>query len=152
MTPPASANDAIVQEITINAPAARIFDALTDPDQLLLWWRMEDQFKLVRALCDVRSGGKWTMRVMGQGPGEEQRESIVHGVYRTVVPPHLLEYTWIREEEQDHPETIVRWELQQYGKETLVRVTHSGLTTPRLRERNSGWIFIVQLLKEYIEE
>ena len=149
MTPAATSNDTIVQEITIKAPAARIFAALTDPDQLLEWWGIEDQFKLVRALCDVRSGGKWTMRVMGLGD-EEARESIVHGVYRTVVPPNLLEYTWVREE-TDHPETIVRWELQQYGDSTRVRVTHSGLSTPALRERNSGWIFIVQLLKDYVE-
>lgn len=149
MTPAAASNDTIVQEITINAPAARIFAALTDPDELLEWWCIEDQFKLVRALCDVRSGGKWTMRVIGESD-KEQRESIVHGVYRIVVPPNLLEYTWIREE-TDHPETIVRWELQQYGESTRVRVTHSGLITPALRERNSGWIFIVQMLKEYAE-
>lgn len=149
MTPAATSNDTIVQEITIKAPAKRIFAALTRPDELLEWWCIEDQFKLVRALCDVRSGGKWTMRVMGLGD-EEARETIVHGVYRTIVPPNLLEYTWIREE-TDHPETIVRWELQQYGDSTRVRVTHSGLITPRLRERNSGWIFIVQLLKDYLE-
>jgi uncharacterized protein YndB with AHSA1/START domain len=148
MTPIAASNETISQEITIKASAARIFAALTDPDQLLDWWCIEDQFKLVRALCDVRTGGKWTMRVMGQG-AEEQRETIVHGVYRTVMPPNLLEYTWIREETD--PETIVRWELQQYGDSTRVRVTHSGLKTPALRERNSGWIFIVQLLKDYVE-
>jgi uncharacterized protein YndB with AHSA1/START domain len=71
-------------------------------------------------------------------------------VYRTVVKPNLLEYTWRREEE-GHPETIVRWELQQYGDSTKVRVTHSGLITPQLRERNSGWVFMVQLLKDYVE-
>lgn len=149
MTPPAASNDTIVQEITINATADRIFDALTDPDELLEWWGIEGQFRLMRALCDVRTGGKWTMRLIGESE-DEQRESIVHGVYRTVVPPNLLEYTWIREEE-GHPETVVRWELQQYGKSTHVRVTHSGLTTPRLRDRNSGWVFIVQLLKDYVE-
>jgi len=149
MIPAAASNDAIVQEITIKASAARIFDVLTDPDELLEWWCIEGQFKLVRALCDVRAGGKWTMRLIGFG-GDEQRESIVHGVYRTVMRPNLLEYTWIREEE-GHPETVVRWELQQYGDSTRVRVTHSGLNTPRLRERNSGWIFIVQLLKDYVE-
>jgi uncharacterized protein YndB with AHSA1/START domain len=149
MTPAAASNDTIVQEITIKASAARIFDALTDPDELLEWWCIEGQFKLVRALCDVRTGGKWTMRLLGYGD-DEQRESIVHGVYRTVMRPNLLEYTWIREEE-GHPETVVRWELQQYGDSTRVRVTHSGLNTPRLRERNSGWIFIVQLLKEFVE-
>lgn len=150
MTPrTASAADTIVQEITIDAPAERIFDALTVPEELLEWWCIEDRFHLVRALCDVRSGGKWTMRVVGDG-GEEVGESIVHGVYRAVLRPNLLEYTWIREE-QDHPETVVRWELQQNGDSTRVRVTHSGLNSPRLRDRNSGWIFIVQQLRDYVE-
>ena len=148
MTPRPAAADTIVQEITINAPADLIFDALTIPEQLLDWWCIEDQFHLVRALCDVRTGGKWTMRVAGEG--DEVGESIVHGVYRAVLRPNLLEYTWIREE-QDHPETVVRWELQQMGDSTRVRVTHSGLNTPRLRDRNSGWIFIVQLLRDYVE-
>jgi uncharacterized protein YndB with AHSA1/START domain len=149
MTPSTASHDTIVQEITIKAPASRIFTALTDPDQLLDWWRIEDQFRLVRALCDVRSGGKWTMRLIEESDEEGLHEAIVHGVYRTVVAPNLLEYTWIREED-GHPETIVRWELQPHGDGTQVRVTHSGLTTPRLRERNSGWIFIVQLLREYV--
>jgi len=141
-------SDVIVQEITIDASASRTFDALTKPDDLLEWWEIEGQFHLIRALCDVRPGGKWTMRVASD-TGEEG-ESIVHGVYRTVLRPNLLEYTWVREE-QDHPETIVRWELQEEGGSTRVRVTHSGLNTPRLRERNSGWIFIVQMLKDYVE-
>lgn len=149
MTPAPSGTDVIIQEITIDAPASRIFDALTVPEKLLEWWCIEDQFHLIRALCDVRPGGKWTMRVASDAD-EDQGDSIVHGVYRTVLRPNLLEYTWIREE-QDHPETIVRWELQQEGGSTRVRVTHSGLNTPRLRERNSGWVFIVQLLKEFVE-
>jgi uncharacterized protein YndB with AHSA1/START domain len=143
----ASANT-IVQEIMIDASPDKIFDALTVPEHLLEWWYIEDQFHLIRALCDVRPGGKWTMRVASDS-GEEG-ESIVHGVYRTVLRPNLLEYTWIREE-PDHPETVVRWELQKFGASTRVRVTHSGLSTQRLRERNSGWLFIVQLLKDYLE-
>jgi uncharacterized protein YndB with AHSA1/START domain len=150
MTPRSTSNDAIVQEISINAPAERIFAALTDPDELLRWWRMDDQFRLVRALCDLRPGGKWTMRVKGFGD-EEQRESIVHGVYVTVEPPFQLIYTWIREEE-GHPETTVRWDLSEFEGSTRVRVTHSGLINEGLRARNSGWIFIVQLLQEYVEE
>lgn len=146
---PAAMHDTIVQEITIKAPVGRVFKALTDPDELIEWWEIEDQFKLVRALCDARAGGKWTMRLIEETDGQ-LHEAIVHGVYRAVVRPNLIEYTWIREEE-GHPETVVRWELQQYGDSTRVRVTHSGLSTPRLRERNSGWLFIVQLLKDYVE-
>ena len=32
------ANDTIVKEITIKAPAERIFEALTIPDQRVKWW------------------------------------------------------------------------------------------------------------------
>src|SRR5260221_299500 len=35
---PTDASDTIVQEITIKAPAERIFEALTNPDQRLKWW------------------------------------------------------------------------------------------------------------------
>lgn len=150
MNPVAVSDDAIVQQVTIKAPAARIFDALTDPAELLQWWRVEDRFHLIHAECDLRSGGKWFMRVAKERPAE-RKEALVHGVYLTVDPPHCLAFTWIRDEE-DHPETIVRWELEEQGDCTLVRVTHSGLTSERLRERNSGWPVIVQLLQAYIEK
>lgn len=150
MNPIAAAADTIVQEVTIKAPASRIFEALTDPAQLLQWWRVEDQFHLVDAGCDLRSGGRWSMRV-AKGCAENQAESVVHGVYLTVDPPHCLAFTWNRDEE-DHPETIVRWDLEEQGDFTLVRVTHSGLVSEHLRQRYSGWTVIVKLLEEYIEE
>jgi uncharacterized protein YndB with AHSA1/START domain len=146
---PLAPSDAIVQQVTIKAPAARIFDALTDPHQLLQWWRIDDRFRLIHAECDLRSGGKWLMRVIGPC-SEDRPESIVHGVYLTVDRPHCLAFTWIRDED-DHPETIVRWDLEEQGDVTLVRVTHSGLVTERLRQRNSGWTHIVQLLQAYTE-
>ena len=38
---PMAVSDTIVQEITINGPAERIFEALTDPGQLVKWWRAD---------------------------------------------------------------------------------------------------------------
>jgi uncharacterized protein YndB with AHSA1/START domain len=61
----------------------------------------------------------------------------------------LLLFTWIREEE-DLPETLVRWDLEEKDGSTTVRVTHSGLTSERLRARNNGWPMIVKLLQTYI--
>ena len=150
MNPVAVSDDVIVQQVTIKAPAARIFVALTDPRELLQWWRINDKFRLIHAECDLRSGGKWMMRVAGPC-AEDRPESVVHGVYLAIDPPHCLEFTWIRDEE-DHPETIVRWELEEQGDSKLVRVTHSGLISERLRQRNSGWASVVQLLQAYIEK
>jgi uncharacterized protein YndB with AHSA1/START domain len=147
MIPVVAGDDTIVQQVTIKAPARRIFDALTDPKELLRWWNVEGKFQLIHAESDLRPGGKWSMQVAGCGP--DRTSSIVRGEYRFVEPPSLLVFTWIREEEH-HPETLVRWNLEEKDGSTTVRVTHSGLTSERLRARNSGWPTIVKLLQTYI--
>lgn len=142
--------DEIVQEVVIMAPAERIFRALTRPEELLQWWAVEGKFQLLEAECDLQPGGKWRMRVAGRRGGDAQ-VSTVSGEYREVEPPRLLSYTWIREHE-NWPETLVRWSLKQEDGYTTVRVTHSGLVSEALRERNSGWPLVVKLLAEYLAQ
>jgi uncharacterized protein YndB with AHSA1/START domain len=149
MSPITLHDDRIVQEIVIKAPAERVFAALTRPEELLKWRAAEGKFKVVNAECNLQPGGKWLMRVAGCG-SEESQASTVHGEYRTVDPPHLLTYTWIRENE-GYPETLVRWDLEERDGYTTVRVTHSGLITESLRTRNNGWPLITTLLKSYVE-
>jgi len=77
--------------------------------------------------------------------------STVAGEYRKIERPRLLVFTWIREQE-NMPETLVRWDLKEKDGVTTVRLTHSGLTSESLRARNSGWPLIVGLLQSYLEE
>lgn len=149
MNPVSVADDIIVQEVFIKAPAERIFRALTTPAELLKWWASEGRFQLVDAECDLRPGGKWRMRVAG-ACGPAQSDSVVSGEYRAIDPPRLLEFTWIRESE-DQPETVVRWDLEETNGVTRVRVTHSGLVSDALRARNGGWPLIATLLKAHAE-
>src|SRR5262245_7174920 len=128
----------LVHEIEIKAPAARIFDALTNPAELLKWWHAEGKFQVTHVDCDPQPGGKWRMHVRGCGGVI----SSVSGEYRRVDRPHVLEFTWIRDQEE-RVETLVRWELQEKGGITTVRVLHSGLNSPYLRERNGGWPLIL---------
>ena len=149
MSPIMVRDDEIVQEVTIKAPAERIFGALTKPDELLKWWAAEGKFQLVHAECDLQPGGRWLMHLVGKCAAESP-VSTVYGEFRDIQPPHLLTYTWIRENE-DYPETLVRWDLEEKDGYTTVRVTHSGLVSENLRARNSGWPVIVQLLEAYME-
>jgi uncharacterized protein YndB with AHSA1/START domain len=151
MSPISVCDDSIVQEVTIKASAERIFAALTRPEELLKWWAAEGKFQIMHAECDLQPGGKWRIQVAGNcreatGPG-----SIVYGEYRTIDPPRVLTYTWIREHE-GYPETLVRWDLEENDGWTTVRVTHSGLVSESLRARNNGWLIIVELLHAYLEE
>ena len=79
--------DAIVQEITIKAPAARVFEALVDPAQRMQWWGQVGRFETTNAESDLRPGGRWLMSGMGMG-----RPFKVEGVYRVVEPPRLPGY------------------------------------------------------------
>jgi uncharacterized protein YndB with AHSA1/START domain len=150
MSPIRVQNDTIVQEVRIKAPAERIFAALTEPGELLKWWTAPGKFKIVHAECDLQPGGKWLMRVMSDSGGEG-RCSMVSGEYRSIESPRLLTYTWIRESE-NYPETLVRWDLDEKEGFTTVRVTHSGLITEELRQRNNGWPLIAMLLKAHIDK
>ena len=139
--------DAIVQQVDIQAPAKRIFKALANPEELLKWWRAEGKFQAVRVESELRPGGRWTMLVSGSCATDPATK--VSGRYHTIEPPRLLIYTWIREEDQ--AETVVRWDLEERGGVTTVRLTHSGLTTDRLRTRNNGWPLILALLQAHTQ-
>jgi uncharacterized protein YndB with AHSA1/START domain len=141
------ATDKIVQEIAIKRPAGKIFEAITNPDELVKWWRVEGKFTITHMESDLRPGGKWRMRLLG-GRGTE---TVVSGQYRKIERPHLLIFTWIRENE-DVTETLVRWELEDKDGVTTVRVKHSGLTSESLRARNDGWPMILGLLQAHIEK
>jgi uncharacterized protein YndB with AHSA1/START domain len=149
MNPVATSEDTIVQEVSIKAPAARIFAALTNPDELLKWWAAEGKFRATNVECDLRPGGRWSMRVASDHSGDASCTS-VHGEFRSIDPPRILIFTWIRDE-QNLPETLVCWNLEETEGVTTVRVTHSGLTSEGLRTRNSGWPLILELLKNYLK-
>ncbi len=144
MNSTATRDDAIVQEIAIKGSAERIFDALTNPAELVKWWGVPGWFQATAVDSDLRPGGKWRI-IVAAGGGT----NVVSGEYRQIERPHLLVYTWVREE--DAVETVVRWELEENSSITKVRVTHSGLTSDSLRARNNGWPRIVELLQTYVE-
>ena len=131
---PTRTDDTIVEEITIKAPAHRIFEALTNPEECMTWWGREGRFGWTRMECDLRPGGRRVMRGAGGGkPGS------VTGVYRQVERPRLLVFTWLPDWRGDNTESVVRWDLEENGGVTTVRLTHSGLTTEASRSSHRGW-------------
>ncbi len=138
----------IVKEVTINAPAAKVFAALTEPDQLTQWWGQDDMYRTEHMEADVRVGGKW--RTTGKGADGEPFG--VEGVYLAVDPPHLLEFTWNYDWGSESSETVVRYELVERGGSTLVRLTHSGFNDPQARdEHDGGWSIVFGWLAKFVE-
>jgi uncharacterized protein YndB with AHSA1/START domain len=138
-------DETVVQEITIKAPANRVFEALTNPEQRQKWWGSEGRFQTALVESDLRVGGKWRMSGTGFG-----RPFTVQGEYRTIEPPHVLAFTWLPDWQQKPTETLVRFDLTEEDGLTTVRLTHSGLT-PEGLEAHKGWPQILEWLRGYVE-
>jgi uncharacterized protein YndB with AHSA1/START domain len=143
---PTNIGNTIVQEITINGSAERIFQALTDPEQLVKWWGAEGRFQITYMESDLRLGGKWLMRGTGYG-----KQVAVMGEYCQIERPRLLVFTWLPSWQEDATESMVRFDLEEKNGVTTVRLTHSGLVGESSYASHKGWPQILTWLQAYVE-
>jgi uncharacterized protein YndB with AHSA1/START domain len=148
--------DAIVTEIEVAAPPERVFQALTDPAQLIHWWS-DDICQTSHWEMDARRGGKWRFEASdpsGKTVVNGVRNFIAYGEIIEFDPPRVLAYTWLGNW-HDHPEqpTIARWELSATAAGTRVKVTHSGLADQPVARKDfaGGWPGLLVLLRKYFE-
>jgi len=149
--------DAVVCEVQIAASPERVFQALTEADQLMRWWNGEGgPCRVKRWEMDARIGGKWKCMIFDPTgkmmlPGVSDFES--SGEIIEFDPPRVLSYTWFATFHSNpaHP-TLVRWELIPEPRGTLVRVTHSALKAlPGGTDYVKGWPGVFEELKKFAE-
>lgn len=70
------------------APVPRVFRALSDPEELALWWGPPG-YPMVRCTLDFRPGGVWHYLLRGERTGEE---FWARAVYGEITPPTRLTY------------------------------------------------------------
>jgi uncharacterized protein YndB with AHSA1/START domain len=152
--------DAVIAEVFIAAPPARVFQAISDPAQLPRWWGVNSLYRVTHSTMDVRPGGKWR----SDGVGKDGKSFYVEGEYLEVDPPRLLVHTWFG---NFHPQkTIVRWELEaqsvhnlastgpkKAGTGTLVRVRHEGFAdnVESAKSHGEGWQRVLGWLEAFVE-
>src|SRR5262249_22591724 len=101
------------------APRRLVFEACSKPEHVRRWWGPR---RLTMTVCDMdfRVGGTW--RYVLRAP--DGSEHPFTGVYREIVPPERIAYTFVYDVEgiRDHPavETVT---FEESGAETIVTVT-----------------------------
>jgi uncharacterized protein YndB with AHSA1/START domain len=139
----------LVKEITIDAPAEKVFAALTDPNQLTQWWGEDGSYRTEHMTADLRVGGKWRTT----GTTSKGEAFAVEGEYRAIERPRLLEYTWKHDwgGRVEEP-TIVRFELTEHNGSTHLQLIHSGFADVTSRnDHNTGWGTVLGWLKRFAE-
>jgi uncharacterized protein YndB with AHSA1/START domain len=144
MTIKTESTDAVIVERTLNAPVARVWQALTDVDQMREWYFDLKEFK-------PQVGFEFEFIVEHEGNSYHHLCRITE-----VIPQKKIAYTWRYKGEPG--DSLVTIDLSPESNKTKLRLTHEGLETfpktPAYARKNfdAGWTAIADELKKLVEE
>ena len=136
--------EAIVMERTFDAAVAKVWEALTDVDQMRQWYFDLKEFK-------PEIGFEFEFVVEHEGNTYHHLCKVTE-----VIPQKKIAYTW---RYKDVPgNSLVTFELLPEGNKTRLKLTHTGIDTfpktPVYARKNfeAGWTAIVgSELKQFLE-
>lgn len=140
----------------IKAPRERVFEAWTDPEQLMKWMGPGPSY-LISAKADVRPGGSYVFEMNTVGCGHENAPGLVgiRGVYKEVKKPSRLVFTWawVDNPTANDGETTVTVDLVEVQGGTQLTLTHTGFATEESRDaHNMGWTGTIDKLESKAEK
>ena len=131
-----------------NAPRSLVFRAWIEPAHLAHWWGPKG-FTTVSCKMDVRVGGTW-FRLMRAPDGSEHRK---RGVYREIVEPERLVFTYASEDADGNPghETLVTVTFADIGGQTKLTL-HQGVfeSVVARNAHEGGWTSCLERFADYI--
>jgi uncharacterized protein YndB with AHSA1/START domain len=133
-----------------NAPRDVVFRAWIDPEQLVQWWAPEG-FSVAFLETDVRPGGAWR-KCMRSPDGIDYWR---HGVYREIVEPERLVFTYISDDPVSDPvhETIVTMIFEHHGAKTLMTFRQAEFESVASRDaHNFGWTSCMERFAAHLDQ
>ena len=134
-------------EVWLDAPAERVFDALTTPDWLAAWWGDEDSYTSSNWQIAAVEGSSWRCDIV-------TRHGERHGIAGEVLcvrRPHRLCLSW-RPSWQPALSTEVEFELQAQAGGTRLRLHHRGFRPDftGLTTHAAGWPWVLGWLAGWL--
>jgi uncharacterized protein YndB with AHSA1/START domain len=135
----------LVIERSYNAPAHKVWQALTDKDHMKQWYFDIQDFEPI-------VGKEFTFKA-----GCDGEQEFLHACKITrLVPNQVIAYTWHYPGYEGSSE--VSFELFADGDKTHLKLTHTGLETfPQTSDFgrnnfNEGWTYFVGALDEFLQK
>jgi uncharacterized protein YndB with AHSA1/START domain len=141
------------------APREKVFAAFAEREQLEQWMCKDVRaHTVIHHQQDIRPGGRYRMEVRDPAKGLTYWGQ---GVYKEVVPPEKISFTWSWTQEtaggsaQKHgasPDTLVTVEFCARGNSTEVVLTHATFGTAKDRDdHNKGWNGCLDILAQVLQ-
>jgi uncharacterized protein YndB with AHSA1/START domain len=132
----------------IDAPCELVYEAWTDPKQAALWWGPQG-FTTISCEMDVRPGGAY--RACMRSP--EGTRHCRRGLYREVMPPERLVFTFAWEDANGNPghEMVVTVTFADLGGKTRLTLHQAVFETVAARDDHQrGWSSCLERFAEYL--
>ena len=137
----------LVVKTHVRATPATVFDAWTDPDEIVHWWGPEG-VRCTHAEVDLRVGGRF--RIANLGP--DGSTTWIAGIYEQIERPRLLRHTWFVESSELPRAERVTVEFSATSTGTEITVTHEDIATKQRRDgHEQGWLGCLGGLVERLE-
>jgi uncharacterized protein YndB with AHSA1/START domain len=141
------------REILIEAPPEVVWRAVTEPDQIAMWFSEEAELEL-------RPGGVGTItwKPGGRATGELKEALSVPVKIEEVDPPHYFSYRWTHPADAEATPAnslLVEFKLSPEGDFTRLSVVESGFreierdTTEEIEGHSEGWKVHLESLREH---
>lgn len=129
----------------IKASPAKVWAAITQPEQMILWWG-PDAGPTLSAEADVRPGGRFSV-VFRLLNGQEHNPT---GLYQEVVPEKKLVFTWDLPGAPE-PKSLVTFRLEPRDGGTELTLIHEHLPDEDARQSHeTGWSGLLDKLPMFL--
>jgi uncharacterized protein YndB with AHSA1/START domain len=145
----AAASDRVLEiSRVIDAPRALVFRAWTEPQRIARWWGPRG-FVTTQCGFDMRPGGAYCACMRAP----DGREHCRSGVYREIVAPERLVFTYAWEDQsgQRGPETIVTVSFAELGEKTRLTLHQAVFeSADSCAAHREGWTSCLERFAEYL--
>ena len=119
---------------SIKAPIQRVWEAITDANEISSWWQP--------ATFEKREGGR--VRVFMDAGGDP----FVDGIVKVFQPPYLLEFSW---NEADDKPGLVRFDLVEESSDQTIVTFTQFVPVSEVIPAAAGWHDIVDRLASFLQ-
>ncbi|SRR5579871_2249445 len=138
--------DTVSIETIIHAPVEKVWDAWTQADLVLKWFGSDPDGSGIKAILDIRQGGNFEI-TFADADGTQHT---CFGVYKEVVKPHRLSFTWTWKSEPA-TESFVSVKLMSANEFTRMIFEHARVGTGSAHNYIAGWKTTFEKLKWLFE-
>ena len=133
----------ITVETTVRALRSRVWNAYSNPDDILQWKAASDDWHTTRSTVDLRPGGKFCSRMEAK---DGSFGFDFEGTYTRVEPERLIAYSF-----GDREATVEFLAAGDGAAGVTVRVTFDSEETHTVEQQRAGWQAILERFRRHVE-